>query len=239
MVVTNMEEQIKMLIELQQLDGGIFEKKRILDAIPARIEELDRILGEKSANLRNLEEETKKLQMDHKAKEMDLKTKEETIKKHQTQLYQVKTNQEYKALEKEISSVKADISLLEEEIINLLDQVDGIKKNVAKEKETLEKEKRETQEEKKKIDDEKKTNESEFNDLSNKRRTFAEKIDKGVLSKYERILHNKDGLALVPIISDACGGCNMNLPPQVVNEANLKKDLTFCGNCARILYTEG
>ncbi|MGB2705566.1 MAG: C4-type zinc ribbon domain-containing protein [Candidatus Omnitrophota bacterium] len=233
-----MIDTIKMLIELQELDSAIFDNKRLLDGIPERIKELDRILEEKSAKLKTLEEESKKLQVSHKEKEVELKTKEDTIKKHQAQLYQIKTNKEYAALEKEIGSAKADGSLLEEEIINLLDRIDEIKKNIAKERELLEEEKKKTDEEKKKIESEKKTSESEYNDLNSKRKEFTSKIDKAVLSKYERILHNKDGLAMVPIVDDACGGCNMNLPPQVINEAKLKKDLTVCGNCARILYAK-
>jgi len=238
MVVTNMEEQIKMLIELQGLDAEIFNSKRILDEVPVRIKELDDELEAKSANIKALEEESKKIQVKHKEKEMELKTKEEDVKKHQVKLFQVKTNQEYTALEKEIGGVKADASVLEEEIINLLDQVEEIKKSVAKEREVLEVEKKKSEIEKNKIEEEKKAAEEKFNDLNNKRKEFAGKIDKNILAKYERILHKKDGLALVPIVSDSCGGCNMNLPPQVINEARLTKGLTVCGNCARILYAK-
>ena len=234
-----MEEQIKMLIELQTLDSEIFDKKRFLESIPEKLKEFNKILEEKSANLKNLEDESKNVQVKHKEKEVDLKTKEETIKKHQGQLYQIKTNKEYTALEKEIGSVKADVSLLEEEILNLLDQVDQIKKDVAKEKDMLDDEKKKIQEEKQRIETEKKAVEEEFNNLNNKRKEFTGKIDKNTLSKYERILKNRSGLAMVPVVADACGGCNMNLPPQVINEAKLKKGLTFCGNCARILYSEG
>jgi len=238
MLGINMEEQIKMLIELQGLDTEIFNRNRILNEVPVRIKELDDELEAKSANMKALEEESKKIQVEHKKKEMELKTKEEDVKKHQVKLFQVKTNKEYTALEKEISEVKADASVLEEEIINLLDQVEEIKKSVAKEREVLEVEKKKSGIEKNKIEEEKKAAEKEFNDLNNKRKEFAEKIDKSILAKYERILHKTDGLALVPIVSDSCGGCNMNLPPQVINEARLAKGLTVCGNCARILYAK-
>jgi len=233
-----MTDQIKMLIELQEFDGEIFDKKKILAAIPEMLKELDMAFEEKSEGLKQLEEETKKIQMNHKEKEMELKTKEDTIKKQQGQLYQVKTNQEYAVLEKEIGSQKADVSLLEEEIINLLDRIAEAKKNIALEKETLEAEKKRVQEEKKKIEEEKKKVESEYNDLNNKRKEFAEKVDKKILAQYERILHKKEGLAMVPVVGDACGGCNMNLPPQVINEAKLMKNLVFCGNCARIIYAK-
>ncbi len=238
MVTISMEDQIKMLVELQELDTEIYNKKRLLDAIPEKIKELDNSMEEKSANLKNLEEESKKLQLNRKEKETDLASKEETIKKYKTQLFQIKTNKEYTALEKEISSIKADNSVLEDEIIAFLEEIDEIQKKASKEKEILEHEKGKVRDEKKRMEDEKKINEAEFNDLNNKRKGFVEKLDRNILSKYERILHNRDGLAMVPVIGGTCGGCNMNLPPQVINEAKLRKELTFCGNCARILYIE-
>jgi len=233
-----MEEQIRMLIELQGLDKEIFEKKKVLDEIPDRIKELDSIFEKKNTNLKKLEDEVKKIQMQKKEQEIDLESKEQAIKKYQSQLYQVKTNKEYTSLEKEIETIRADKSVLEENIIGILDKVDALEKEKQKEQEILKEEKRKIEEEKKKMSAEKAALEAEYNDLSKRRTEFAGEIDKNILSRYERILHNRAGLAMVPIEGDACGGCNMNLPPQVINEAMLKKELIFCGNCSRILYTK-
>jgi predicted nucleic acid-binding Zn-ribbon protein len=233
-----MEDQIKMLVELQELDAEIYNRKRLLDAIPERIKELDDSLEQKSEHLKSLEEESKNLQVKRKQKETDLASKEETIRKYKTQLFQIKTNKEYTSLEKEIAGIKADNSILEDEILGFFEEIDEIKKKVSKEREDLESEKGKIKDEKKAIEDEKKVNEAEFNNLKNKRKEFTGKLDKSVLSKYERILNNREGLAMVRVVHDSCGGCNMNLPPQVINEAKLKKELIFCGNCARILYTE-
>ena len=231
-----MEDQIKLLIELQEMDTEIFAKKKALEAIPVRLKEMDDLLESKAGTVKVLEDEIKSLQVKHKEKEVDLETKEGTIKKHETQLFQVKTNQEYTALQKEIASIKADCSLLEEDIIGFLDRIEETQKRLAKEKEVLAGEKSKIDEEKKKMDEEKKKMESGLGELTKKREEFSAGIDKKYLSRYERILHNRDGLAMVPIEGDACGGCNMNLPPQVINEARKKKELVICGNCARILY---
>ena len=227
-----------MLIELQELDRELFDRKIILDGIPGRIKDLDDGLQRESETLKSLEEELKKLQLQRKEREVELESKEQVIKKYQAQLYQVKTNQEYTALEKEIGSVKADGSLLEEEIIKLLDSMDDKEKNISKEKETIEEEKKKVNEEKNKIDVLGKAAKAEYDSLSNKRSEFAKNLDKVILSKYERILRSKNGLAVVPVSGGACGGCNMNLPPQVINEAKLRVDLRFCENCTRILYVE-
>ena len=73
-------------------------------------------------------------------------------------------------------------------------------------------------------------------ELDAKRAGFIQDIDKGILSKYEKILENRGGTALGRVNGEFCGACHMTLRPQVINEAKLKKNPVFCENCARILY---
>ena len=77
-----------------------------------------------------------------------------------------------------------------------------------------------------------------LSDLSVQREKIVPDIEKQVLARYEKVLKNKDGLAIVPIEHNACGGCHMNLPPQIVSEAKLKEDIIVCGSCNRILYVD-
>ncbi len=234
----SLSDEIKRLIELQQLDGDIIRIKRELEAMPEKLKEFSAIIKEKESIYTTSEEKLKKLKVQQKGKEIELQTKEEAIKKHQTQLYQLKTNKEYTAMEKEIASLKADSSILEEGIIKLLDETDAVEKEIMENKKIYEQEKSRIEAEKKKIEQEKSQFETELKKIESQRCEFVKNIDKNILSKYERILHAKDGLALVPVVEDACGGCNMNLPPQVINEVKLKNDLIFCGNCSRILYSK-
>ncbi len=234
----SLADEIKRLIELQQLDGEIFRIKGELEAMPEKLKEFSAIIKEKESIYITSEEKSKKLKVQQKEKEIELQTKEEAIKKHQTQLYQLKTNKEYTAMEKEIASLKADNSILEEGIIKLLDETDAVEKEITENKKIYEQEKSRIESEKKKVEQEKIQFETELKNIESQRSEFVKNIDKDILSKYERILQAKDGLALVPVVLDACDGCNMNLPPQVINEVKLKNDLIFCGNCSRILYSK-
>ena len=63
-------------------------------------------------------------------------------------------------------------------------------------------------------------------------------IDNEYLSRYERILKHKNGLALVPVDSGSCGGCQINITPKQVNTIKMNEQLVFCEMCARILYLE-
>jgi predicted nucleic acid-binding Zn-ribbon protein len=230
------KEQIKLLVELQGLDSHIFKFEDELESIPVKVKSLEDAHAAKSANLKKLEEELKALQLKRKEKEVELETKEGSIKKYQTQLYQVKTNKEYTALQDEIGRVKADNSLIEEDIIKYLDLIDGKNKEMAGEKDLLKKEEASMQEEKKKLVDESVRLKSQIDELKVQRAQLAEKVDKQVLTKYERIIKKGDGLAVVSVEGESCQGCFRVMPAQVINEIKISSSLIFCENCARILY---
>ncbi len=234
----NLEEQIKLLVELQGLDTHIFRIEDELESIPERIKMMEEEFKETTANLKKLEDGVKALQLKRKEREGDLESKEGTIKKYQTQMYQVKTNKEYSALQDEIGRVKADNSLIEEEVIKLLDQIDGENKEIGKEKEFLKQEESKLNEEKKRLNEEAARIKTELGNLKTQRAELALKVDKDILKKYERIIKNRDGLAVVPVANESCQGCFRIMPPQVINEIKMKSDLIVCENCTRILYIE-
>ena len=236
--MVNLEEQVKLLVELQGLDTQIFRRDRDLFEMPENLRRLDEAFKEKMTNLKALEENLKMLQVKRRDKENDLESKEGAIKKLQSQLYQLKTNKEYTTMQGEISRAKADGSIIEEDIIKILDQIDAENQKAAKEKEFLKGEEAKLSEEKRKVEEETKRIRSELDNIKAERQTLAEKIDKKVLTRYERILKSKDGLAVVAVAGDSCQGCFRIMPPQVIHEIRMKKDLVICENCARILYIE-
>lgn len=235
----NLEEQIKILIELQGLDSQIFMLEDRLEAIPESIKEMDEQFKEKTAGLKKIEDGVKALLLKRKEKEGELEAKEQSVKKFHTQQNLVKTNKEYSALEEEIGRARADGSILEEEIIKMLDQIDAENQKAAKEKEFLKAEELRMNAEKKRLDDEAKAVGCELEKLKGRRAELAAGVDKTLLPKYERLIKNKDGLAIVGVVSEACQGCFRILPPQVINEIRMNQELVFCEHCARILYVEG
>jgi predicted nucleic acid-binding Zn-ribbon protein len=232
------EELLNNLEELQAVDKEIFDFRRQLKEIPARLKALDGEIEVLNSNLKQKEEELKALQIKHKEKEIDLGQKEGNIKKLQVQLYQIKTNKEYTAMEKEIAGSQADKSLLEEEIIFILDEIEEGAKAIDEKKKHSAEEKQRIDADKKRIDSEKQEIEKRLSELGEKRKTIIPLIDRDTLSRYERILQGKDGLALVPVVGENCGGCYVNLPPQIINEIRLKERIMYCERCARMLYID-
>jgi len=234
----NLEEQLKLLVELQGLDTQILKIRRDLESIPQELKKMDYAFEDKKSDLKKLEEALIALQMKRKEKEMDLESKEGSIKKFQSQLNQIKTNKEYAALNGEIGRTRADNSLIEEDILKIFDQMDVENRKIAKEKEFLKTEEVKLSEQKKKFDEEVSRIKAAAEGLCAQRAVLVVKIDKAALAKYDRIVKSKDGLAVVPVAGDSCQGCFRILPSQMIHEIRTKKELVCCGSCARILYLE-
>ncbi len=235
-MTTAINEQIKILIELQKIDAQIYRLKKELAAHPEQQKQMDQAFEKKKMNAKASEDELKALQVKQKQKEGDLAAREDKISKLQAQLYQLKSNKEYSTMELEIKGHKADKSVLEEDILRLLDAVDQAKTALAKEKEILSAEEKHYHEAGQGLKKQAAEIEKSKRELVDQRKVFLPNVDAPLLSQYERILKGLEGLALVPVVGNSCGGCHMELPPQVVNETQLHDKWIVCESCARILY---
>ncbi|MBI3315774.1 MAG: hypothetical protein HYZ87_02205 [Candidatus Omnitrophica bacterium] len=231
-----MNEQIKILLELQKIDAEIYRDKKELAKVPELQKKLEADFEKKKSRLRSAEEQSKALQLKQKQKEGDLQTKEEKIKKLQGQLYQLKSNKEYTAMDLEIKGLKADDSLLEEEILRLLDEADQAKTAFTKEKDLLAAEEKKMKNDLAALDQEAEGIRARLAEAEEKRKAFTPNLDPKLITQYERVLKTRDGLAVVPVKNNSCGGCHLGLPPQVVHEVRLQEKLMTCEDCARILY---
>ena len=229
-------EQLSTLLQLQDLDSKIYTLSREKRSKPLELEILRQTRDTDKQKISVVEKELIELQLQRKNKEIDLETKEGVIKKYQIQLYQIKTNKEYQSLQKEIETLKADNSVLEEEILQVMEDIDQRKEGLTKQKDMLRTTEEKIAEEERRVTREIEEIEKLLATLKEKRQTFIPDLDRKLFERYDRILINKEGLALVPIKGHACGGCHMNLPPQVINEVQLQEKVIICENCSRILY---
>lgn len=232
------KDQIGLLINLQEIDGEIYALDQEKGRMPAHLKSIDDNLESKKTGIKQAEENLKVAQLKLKEKEGSLQQKEEQVKKLQTQLYTLKTNKEYSAMLGEIGGVKADNSLIEEDIIRFMDDIEAARKKIAQEKEIFKSEEALAQKEKERIDAKLKDIEGKLAEFHQKRGLITPGIDKKLLARYDRILKNKEGLAMVHIEGSSCGGCHMNLPPQVISDVKLREDVVICDSCLRMLYIE-
>ncbi len=229
-------DQIKVLIELQKIDGRIFELRRSLEAFPARKKTIETKLAAAKTRFAAAEENVKKLQVKQKELENDALAKENQGKKYQQQQASVKTNQEYAALTKEIQNAAADKSLIEDQILKLMDEIEGQKKFIQDEKKVLADSEAAVKQELETIARETAAITQQVDALNAERKQHTPQVAPDTLAQYDRILAKRDGKALAALNGESCSGCGLAFPPQTVNEIKMKESMIFCESCSRIVY---
>jgi predicted nucleic acid-binding Zn-ribbon protein len=232
----DLKSQISNLVRLQTIDTEIYTLRAEKESKPQEIKALEVAFEEKKQHMADLEKQLLDLQKQRKEKELELSAKEEEAKKLQTQLYTLKTNKEYQAMMQQIQDTKADASVVEDKILELLDHSDKVKAETEQEKKRLAEEEKVFQANKKKLEDRIKEIDDRLAQLDAQRSQVMPDVEPKILAQYERILQNRDGLAIVPVKENSCGGCNMFVPPQVINLIRMYERIVTCEICNRILY---
>jgi len=117
-----------------------------------------------------------------------------------------------------------------------MDDIDAAKAELNKEKAKFQEETQEIDSQIKEIEAKVKEIEASLTDIKGQREKLVPSIDQKILKEYERILSGRDGQALVEVVNGTCGGCHMLLPPQVINEIQMKEKIIHCDSCQRMLY---
>ena len=230
------EEKLQNLYELQRIDTEIDKIKTLRGELPLEVQDLEDEIAGLETRIENLKVELGELDKTASTRKMDIKKAEEAIKKYSEQLDNVRNNREYDALSKEIEFQKLEIELQEKRIREA--------QKAKAEKEAL------MEESKKRYADkvsDLEAKKGELNDIINethkdeeslqsKSEELAATIDERLLTAYRRIRANaRNGLAVVTVDRDACGGCFNKIPPQRQLDIRSRKKIIVCEYCGRIL----
>ncbi len=234
----DLKTQLNNLIHVQVLDTEIYSLEREKQAKPEEIRALEIIFESKKQQLAALEKAALDLQIQKKNEELNLAAKDESAKKLQGQLFQLKTNKEYQTMLQQINNARADCSVLEDKILQIMVQMDNVKGDIDKEKQALQEQDKILNADKSHVLTRIKEIDGRLNQLNAQRKQSILNIDPKVFAQYERILSNRDGLAIVTVKNNSCQGCNMFVPPQVINLVKMYEHIVVCEMCNRILYID-
>jgi len=232
----NLKSQLNVLLQLQSIDSQIYGLNEQKSSRPKEIEILRLAFEEKKKHLADLEKISLDLQKAKKDAEIELAAKEEGVKKLQGQLYSLKTNKEYNTMLQQIQDSKADASRVEDKILEVMEKVENARKEIEAEKSRLKEEENIFEAAKKKVEDLLKEIEEKLSALDLQRKRIVPEISKTILSQYERILSNREGLAIVEVKNNICTGCNMLVPAQVINLIKMYERIITCEVCNRMLF---
>ncbi len=234
----NLRETLMLLCDLQEKDIKIETLKNKLEDLPKFAEHKKQQLSTAKKEFDNRKETYVKLNSLKKEKESLLVSKESLISKYTTDLNNVKSNDVYKSCLLEIEKAKADKSVIEDEILQLMEDIDKETVNLKQYEADLKKTESEINGEIKNIEDSSLNMRQEIEKMKTERDSFSKSININILSQYERIRENRNGIGLSLVDGDSCGACNMVIRPQLINQATKCKELVYCDNCSRILFNK-
>lgn len=232
----SVEQKLVALYTLQQIDSQVDRIRIIRGELPLEVQDLEDEIAGLETRVENFENETNDLNGAIAEKKQAIKDSNTLIKRYEEQQQNVRNNREYDSLSKEIEFQTLEIQLSEKRIREYslkLEEV-GEQINVAKTRLSerladLDVKKSELQS----IIDE---TEKEEQDLINTSKANEKLIEDRLLIAYKRIRKNaRNGLAVVQIERDACGGCFNKIPPQHQLDIRMHKKIIVCEYCGRIL----
>jgi predicted nucleic acid-binding Zn-ribbon protein len=232
----SVEEKLTALVNLQKVDSKLDEIRILKGELPMEVADLeDEIQGLHARQMR-VEEEINGITDFIEQKKNAIKESQELIKKYEKQSENVKNNREFEAINKETEMQQLEVKLAEkhikdanEEIAEKAVALERAKKAIASKESVLNGKKGELE----KIISATEKEEKHYNDLAGQARG---QVDQRLLTSYEKIRKNyRNGLAVVPVERDACGGCFYSIPPQKQSEIKQRKKVMVCENCGRVL----
>jgi len=232
----SVEDKLKNLLQLQKIDSKLDEIQVLKGELPMEVSDLEDEITGLNARQTRIEEEINGISEFIEGKKSMVKDSEALIAKYEKQSENVKNNREFEAINKEIEDQQLEIKLCEkhirdanEELTEKIKGLDIAKKAVASKEGVLNHKKSELE----KIIADTEKEETALNKNSADARGH---IDERLMYSYDRIRNSyRNGLAVVAVDRDACGGCFNSIPPQRQSEIRLHKKIIVCENCGRIL----
>ena len=232
----SVEEKLTSLVRLQKIDSKLDEIQILKGELPMEVKDLEDEIEGLHARQTRVEEEINGITEFIDQRKAGIAEAKALITKYEKQSENVKNSREFDAINKELEMAQLEEKLCEkhikdanEEITEKAYQLESAKKAVATKETNLSGKKGELE----KIINETEKEEKHFSKDIAAART---NVDERLMVSYDRIRKNyRNGLAVVAVERDSCGGCFHAIPPQKQSEIKLRKKVMVCENCGRIL----
>jgi len=234
-----MLEEVRLLMELQDIDYWIGELERSKEYIPDMMNNLREEMGTVEEELNQSRERLKEAQVESSALELKIGEAKEHLEKYQEQMLTIKTNKEYDALVGQIETAKQEIGEDEEKYIALLEEIETLTTKIGELEERFERVKKENQERLTTLQQEIDAVEDKMGEKVAYRKQLKSKVPRPVMSIYQRVRKGRGGDVVVKLKRGACGACYKSQTPQKIQEIKKGLKLQTCDSCGRILISDG
>lgn len=229
-------EKLDALYRLQEIDTKIDKVQVLKGELPIEVSDLEDTVTGVETRINKLKEgiiESEEAIAGYKIK---AKESENNIAKYEQQQQNVKNNREYDALSKEIELQKLEIELCEKKTRDANEEIANKKQYLEESEKSIEDKRQELEEKNKELEQIIQETEKEEQELAKEKEKVRAKIEERMVHAYDKIRNNyRNGLAVVPIERNSCGGCFNKIPPQKQMEIKQANIINLCDHCGRIL----
>ena len=225
------------LIELQEIDNQLQDLNSLLGDLPKRVNEMNQEEDILSTNLEKNKIHLKEIRVEFHKSEVKVEEIDNKIDKIKDQLFLVTNNKQYDALSHEIDYLKEEKSRIESKILIFLGEKDELKNNIENEEIQLKSLADELVNRKKKLETMLSKSADEKSVLEQKRQEKVQQIDSNTIALYNQVSGARDGLAVIHLSGNSCGGCGAAITMQTISEIRSNNTIYRCDICSRFVYS--
>ena len=230
------EEKLETLYKLQTTLSAIDEKRALRGELPLEVQDLEDEIAGLTTRVEKIKDEIEDFQQAVTQKKAEIAAAQISVKKYHEQLDDVQNNREYDTLKKEIEFQTLEIELCNKKIREAATKVEERKSDLKRAEEQIDDRKQALEEKKNELDEIIEETRAEEERLRDKAKDLEMKVEPRLLTSFKRIRKNaRNGLGIVYVQRDACGGCFNKIPPQRQLDIKMHKKIIVCEYCGRIM----
>ena len=230
------EERLKTLYQLQATLSAIDEKRALRGELPLEVQDLEDEIEGLSTRIEKIQNDINEYERAVTQKKGEIETAKASVERYKAQLDEVKNNREYDTLSKEIEYQTLEIELCNKKIKEAAFKIEDKKVELAQNQEIIEDRRQALEVKKNELDEIMEETRAEEDKLKQKVKELEMKIEPRLLTSFKRIRKNaRNGLGIVYVQRDACGGCFNKIPPQRQLDIKMHKKIIVCEYCGRIM----
>jgi len=232
----SVEDKLKTLFQLQTALSSIDEKRALRGELPLEVQDLEDEIEGLNTRVEKIQNEINEFQKAIVQKKGEIATAEASVARYKSQLDEVKNNREYDTLSKEIEFQTLEIELCNKKIREANTRIEERNADLNASMETIKERQEDLDIKKGELDEIIAETRAEEDKLKEKVKDLEAKIEARLLTSFKRIRKNaRNGLGIVYVQRDACGGCFNKIPPQRQLDIKMHKKIIVCEYCGRIM----
>lgn len=232
----SVEQKLQALYELQTTLTAIDEKRALRGELPLEVQDLEDEIAGLDTRIEKIGTEIKEFQSAITMKKGEVQEAQANLERYNNQLNEVRNNREYDSLSKQIDYERLEVELCNKKIKEATDQVAYRTNDLEIAKTEREERQKDLDEKKSELEDILAETREEETMLKERAKDLEVKIEPRLLSSFKRIRKSaRNGLGIVYVQRDACGGCFNKIPPQRQLDIKMHKKIIVCEYCGRIL----